>query len=146
VSQAFGNKYAAVSLPHGVKSAKKAVKRRYEWLEQWDNIVLMFDTDEPGKAAAAEVAEMLPPGKVKIATLPLKDANECLKAGKVEDIVKAFWNARPYRPDGIVMATDLRSVVTAELPMGLTYPWQGVNSLTRGMREGELVTITAGSV
>lgn len=145
VSQAFGNKYAAVSLPHGVKSAKKAVKRRYEWLEQWDNIVLMFDTDEPGKAAAAEVAEMLPPGKVKIATLPLKDANECLKAGKVEDIVKAFWNARPYRPDGIVMATDLRSVVTAELPMGLTYPWQGVNSLTRGMREGELVTITAGS-
>lgn len=145
VSQAFGNKYPVVSLPHGVKSAKKTVQRKYEWLESFETIVLMFDTDEPGKAAAAEVAEMLPPGRVKIATLPLKDANECLKAGAVEDIVKAFWNARPYRPDGIVMASDLRSVVTAELPMGLAYPWEGINSLTRGMREGELVTITAGS-
>jgi twinkle protein len=145
VSQAFGNKYPVVSLPHGVKSAKKAVQKRYEWLELFDAIILMFDTDEPGKAAAAEVAEMLPPGKVKIASLPLKDANECLMAGQTEAIVKAFWNARPFRPDGIVMATDLRTLVTAELPMGLSYPWEGINGLTRGIRDAELVTITAGS-
>ena len=31
-----------------------------------------------GQAAAKAVAEILPPGKCKIAKLPMKDANECL--------------------------------------------------------------------
>jgi twinkle protein len=145
VAQAFGLKWPVVSLPHGVKSAKKCVQRHYEWLDGFDQIVLMLDMDEQGRECAAEMAEMLPAGKVKIASLPMKDANECLMAGQVEAIVRAFWDARPYRPDGIVMASDLRAVLMTDPPVGIPYPWEGLTRLTRGIRGGELVTITAGS-
>ena len=145
VSQLFGNKYPVVSIPLGAQNAVKAIQAAYEWLDGFETIVLMFDQDEPGKKAVAEVAEILPPGKVKIASLPLKDPNECLLAGMGQDVIKAFWEAKAFRPDGIVMASDLREVLQTIPPMGLPYPYPSLNSILRGIRPSELVTITSGS-
>ena len=146
VSQAMGNKWPVVSLPNGAQSAVKAIQKSYDYLDAFEEIVLMFDQDEPGREAASKVAEILPVGKVKIATLPLKDANECLVAGKVDAIVQAMWNAKPYRPDGIVMANDLKQVVMShDNEMGLPYPFTALNRITRGIRPSELVVITSGS-
>lgn len=146
VSQAMGNKWPVVSLPIGAQSAVKAIQKSYDYLDAFEEIVLMFDQDEPGREAATKVAEILPVGKVKIATLPLKDANECLVAGKVDAIVQAMWNAKPYRPDGIVMANDLKQVVMShDNEMGLPYPFTALNRITRGIRPSELVVITSGS-
>jgi twinkle protein len=38
----------------------------------------MFDQDEPGRLATEEAAAVLPFGKVAVAVLPRKDANEVL--------------------------------------------------------------------
>lgn len=146
VSQAMGNKWPVVSLPNGAQSAVKSIQKSYDYLDGFEEIVLMFDQDEPGREAAAKVAEILPVGKVKIATLPMKDANECLVAGKVDAIVQAMWNARPYRPDGIVMAQDLKQVVMShDNESGIPYPFSALNRITRGIRPSELVVITSGS-
>lgn len=146
VSQAMGNKWPVVSVPNGAQSAARAITNAYEYLDAFEEVVLMFDQDDPGREAAAECAAILPPGKAKIATLPLKDANDCLKAGEVQAIVQAMWNARPWRPDGIVTATELREkFLTPKLVTSLAYPWEGLNRLTHGMREGELSTWLAGS-
>ena len=40
--------------------------------------MLCFDQDGPGQEATKEACELLPVGKVKIMTLPKKDANEVL--------------------------------------------------------------------
>lgn len=146
VSQAMGNKWPVVSIKDGATSAVKAIQKSYDYLDGFDEIVLMFDQDEPGRKAAHAVAEILPSGKVKIATLPLKDANECLVGGKVDSIVQAMWNAKPFRPDGIVMANDLRENVLAPDPSIMqAYPYAKLTEVTHGIRPSELIVVTAGS-
>jgi len=137
-----------VSLPSGAASAKKSIQRNLEWLQGYEEIVLFFDNDEAGRQATEEAASVLPPGKVKIANLQgdFKDASDALSAGNSQIIREAIWNARPYRPDGIVDGKTLLELVTTPSPASdHDYPFQGLQSKLHGIRYGELVTITAGS-
>jgi twinkle protein len=70
VSQVFDNKWPTGSLPNGTGSVEKAIKKDYEKLCRFENIVLCFDNDEPGQKALQKACELLPVGKVKIMTLP----------------------------------------------------------------------------
>lgn len=146
VSQIKGNKWPVVSLPNGAQGAERSIKSNYEWLMGFEEIILMFDNDEPGREFAKRAAELLPVGKAKIATLPLKDANEMLVQGRVEELIKAQWNAKPYRPDGIVAGEDLWKLVEKEDEVAsVPYPFKGLNDKLQGLRLGELVVLTAGS-
>lgn len=146
VSKLQEHKWPVVSVPTGAKGAKKALKKNLEWLEKFDSVILMFDSDEPGREAAVECAEVFKPGKCKIASLPLKDANEMLLAKRGKELISAIWDAKPYRPDGIVNGNELYDLCTREdRTFGLIYPWTKLNELTAGFRLGEVVTLTAGS-
>jgi len=146
VSQVQGNKWPVVSVPNGAQGAKKSLQKALEWFEGFEEVVLMFDMDEPGQKAAQECAELFAPGKCKIASLPMKDPNECLQAGKSEAIIQAMWNAKPYRPDGIISGQELwEEVSKEETVQSVPYPWLALNEKTQGLRKGELVTLTAGS-
>ena len=146
VHQMFGNKYASVSLRTGAKGAKNDIKRSLEYLESFDAVVLCFDTDVAGKEAVRSVVDLFSPNKVKVCDLPLKDANEMLLAGNISSFTRAWWDAKPYRPDGIVASEDTWDILTEEIRVeSVPYPWLGVNELTYGFRKGELVTITSGS-
>ena len=106
----------------------------------------MFDNDKAGIAAAESCASILTPGKAKIASLPLKDANEMLVADRGKELIQAMWNARTYRPDGIVGGDDLWKVVSVnEVYESVDYPFQSLNEKTHGLRKSEVTTITAGS-
>jgi len=48
VSKVQGNRWPVVSVPSGAKSAKKYIKKNLEYLESFENVVLMFDNDEAG--------------------------------------------------------------------------------------------------
>jgi twinkle protein len=92
-----------VSLPSGAAAAKKSIQRAIPWLQGYEEIVLFFDNDEAGRKATEEAASVLPPGKTKIARLEgYKDASDALQANDSEAIRRAIWDAKPYRPDGIV--------------------------------------------
>lgn len=146
VSQVQGNKWPVVSVPNGAQGAKKAVQKNLEYLSQFEEVIFMFDQDEPGKKAAAECVELFEAGKAKIASLPFKDANECLQKGQPEAIVSAMWNAKVFRPDGILAGEDLWDQVSSnEVTPSVPYPWGPLDALTHGARPGELVTLTAGS-
>jgi len=108
---------------------------------------LFFDNDEAGRKAAEEAASVLPPGKTKITRLEnYKDASDALQANDSEAIRRAIWDAKPYRPDGIVDGkTLLELVTTPSPPSDHDYPFEGIQSMLHGIRYGELVTITAGS-
>jgi len=107
VSQIQGNKWPCVSLPSGAQSAKGIFKRQLEWLSTWEEVIIMFDQDKAGREAAESVAHILPAGKCKIARLSGKDPNEMLLAGKADEVIRAFWDARVWRPDDIVDGTEL---------------------------------------
>lgn len=141
-----GKRWPAVSIPQGAQGAARALKHNYEWVSSFDEVVLMFDNDDAGRAATKECAELFPPGKVKIASLPLKDANECLVQNRGEDVIRALWEAKTYRPDGIVAAEDLWELISAAPSTPVAhYPWTFLDERMSGIRERELITITSGS-
>ena len=146
VSQAQGNKWPVVSVPNGAQGASRAVKKALEWLESFEEVIFMFDMDEPGRKAAAECAQLLAPGKAYIAEFAAKDPNELLQQGRVDEIIRAIWNPRQYRPDGILAGEELWDRIQSyNSTPSIPYPWEGLNAKTRGMRHSEIVTWTAGS-
>ena len=146
VSKVQGNKWPVVSVPSGAKSAKKYIKKNLEYLESFQNVILMFDNDEAGNSASIECAQLFSPKKALISKLPLKDANEMLVSNRGKDIIHHIWNARPYTPEGIVAGVDTWDLVIKDDSKESTpYPFTGLNSKCKGIRKGEIVLLTAGS-
>ena len=145
VSQLQQNKWPVVSVNSGAASAKKSIQSNLEWLEQYDQVILMFDMDDAGKAAVAECAPLFSPGKCAVASLPLKDANAMLLAGRGAEVIDAIWGAKVFRPDGIVGIGDLIGKLNTPIEMGLSWPWQGLTAATYGIRQGELYCLGAGT-
>lgn len=145
VSQVQGNKWPVVSLTNGVGSAVKAFKDNLEWLESYEKVVICFDMDEPGRKAAEQAAQVLSPGKAYVMELPLKDPNDMLQAGKTEELINRIWQAKPYRPDGIISGADLWDEIIKEPEKGYKTPFHKLNTMTEGIRKKELWLLTAGS-
>lgn len=145
VAQALGLKWPVVSVPNGAQGASKSIGRELEWVEGFDEVVLMFDMDGPGQEAAQEVALMLSPGKAKIASLPRKDASEMLQHAEADGIVTAIYQAQTKRPDGILTFGDLRERAIKPPEMGIPWPWDELTALTYGRRYGEVYAFGAGT-
>lgn len=143
-AQAMGNTWPAVSVPDGAHSAAKAVAAAADYLETFERVVFMFDMDDDGQEGAVAAAAVLTPGKAYIASLPLKDASDMLQAGRAKEIVSAAWNAREYRPDGILDVASLREKALLPPSYGLPWPWPRLTEATYGIRRGELYGLGAG--
>ena len=98
--------FPAVSIRSGANSAVKDIKASLEYLETFDNVVICFDNDEAGRKAAQEVLPLFSPRKAKVASLPLKDAGDMLKANKVREYTKCWWDAKAFKPEGVVSLGD----------------------------------------
>jgi twinkle protein len=110
--------------------------------------VFCFDNDPVGIAAAKECAALLPPNKAFICTLPLKDANEMLKAGRASDLVQCLWDAKKFKPDGILNGSEILDRLNESEPdTSYAFPdWiPEVNKKTKGIRLGELDVFTSGT-
>lgn len=80
------------------------------------------------KTLPKECAELFTVGKCKIATFELKDVNDMLVANRGEEVIKAMWEAKEYRPDGIVYGTDLWDLIKEPVPVAIAqYPFSGLN-------------------
>ncbi len=136
-----------MSVPNGAAGAKKDLQKVLELTQGYEEIILFFDNDPAGIQAAEECAALLPPGKAKVARMEkYKDASEALQAGDPEAIRRAIWDAKTYRPDGIVDAKSLLELVTTpEPPCAHEYPFKGLNQKLHGIRYGTLTAITAGT-
>jgi len=146
MSTVQGDQWPVVSVPNGAGGASRSIRDNLEYLEGFDEVVLMFDNDKPGRDAAIECAELFTPGKCKIAKLSRKDPNEHLVAGEPKALINAMWGAKEYRPDGIVPGRELYDQVMKEDEQSpFVYPFAGLNEKLHGIRSSEIVCITAGS-
>lgn len=138
MSQLFDNKYPVVSIPNGVNSAVKCFKENYDFVNSFETIVLCFDMDEPGQKAAREVADIMPPGKVKIMSLPRKDANEMLINAESSSLLAAYWNAKTYSPDSILHVSQvIQDSEVSKLDV-YEYPWDTLTNFMIGQDSGRL--------
>ena len=146
VAQMQDCKWPSVSLPNGAAGAVRDIKNNLEFVNSFEEVILMFDMDEPGQQAAKAVADILPPGKAKIASLPYKDANECLVQGSSRSIIDAIWQARMYSPDEILHVSNIveRSTdVTATKVW--PFPFKELTKFLTGQRSGEITLYASGT-
>lgn len=145
--QLMGSRHPVVSV-HSASTAERDCKKDFEYLNSFENIVFVFDNDEPGrKAAKACAGAGFPLGKVKVLTLrKFKDANDYLLNKAAEEFSKEWWQAPTFKPDGLFLGTDealWKKVIDRKESFTVEYPWKGLNNLTFGLRLSELVVITA---
>ena len=146
VSEVQGNKWPTVSILNGASGAKKNLLANLDYLKLFEEVVLLFDMDEPGQDAARECAEaLMSVAKVKIARLPLKDPNEMHVAGRDRELIAAIWNAEEFKPDGLLYAEDLIAQALEEMEPGLPWMFDGMNKSSNGRHYGEIHTIGAGT-
>ena len=145
MSQVLDHKWPVVSIRSGANGAKRDITQQLEWVESFETVVFMFDNDDPGQQAARECALLLTPSKAKIATLPLKDAGEMLVAGRSKELINAMWDAKVYRPDGLVQIEDLMEDIDKPVERGLPWFLPTLTELTYGRRLCELYAFGAGT-
>ena len=146
LSQAFGNSWPVVSLPNGSASAAKALKVSLELLDGYDEVVLAFDMDDPGRKAVEECLPLFEPGKCRVAQYPLKDACDMLKAGRGQELKEAVWNAKAHVPGGILTGDEAwEKAVNEVFERGMPYDFEGLETYLKGLRLKELILITSGT-
>ena len=136
---------AVVSLPFGDGNAAKAFTEKKGELKQYfKEFVLAFDMDKSGQNAAEAVSKIFP--EVVVAALPAKDANQALFEGKHLALFKAvMFNIAPKKRSKLKSAADVWEQAKQPAQWGqLSWPWQGLQELTRGIRYGETYYIGAG--
>ena len=146
ISKIQGNRWPTVSVPSGSASAKKYIKKSLEWLEKFQNVIFLFDSDSAGKKAAVECSKLLSPRKAKIGRLPLKDANEMLVKERTRELVDSIWGASTYTPQGIITGQKIIDLFYQRKKVkSVPYCWNGLNKKLGGIRLGELNLICAGT-
>lgn len=144
--QMTGARYPNVGVM-SASTAKKEVVENFEYLNSFETVVLNFDNDKPGQEAAKACALLFDPGKVKILTLRKhKDANEYLLNKDGKTYVDEWFRAPVFMPDGLLVGSDAKlktDVLDYIEPRSIPYPWDGLNQKTFGIRESELVLLTA---
>lgn len=135
---------AVVSLSNGAGgAAKQFAKMLPEIRKHFKEIVLVFDNDEPGKKATEDVIRICP--EAVVASLPAKDANECLIQGRGKAAYNAcVFNAQKPKNTRLVLGSSIHEAAKIPPQYGVSWPWKHVTEATRGIRLGETIYIGAG--
>lgn len=145
--QMLGSKYPVISIRNGAASAVKDCQANYEYINSFDNIVICFDGDAPGKEAAKKVAELFgSKAKVFKPDPDYKDACEWSAESKEAQFVQRWWAAEAFIPDGLINGKDLWEELRKpkQLP-DASWPYVKLNDMMAGLRKRELITIAAGT-
>lgn len=129
--------YAAVSITKGANKAKDQLAENLQWLNKWSYVVLAFDNDDAGQQAIRACLDILPPGKLRVCKFPLKDANDMLRAGRIQEMKTCIYNAESYKPSTIVTAEDVLYRIKRP-EYGTPWPWEFMNRVTFGRRASEI--------
>ena len=131
-----------VSLNNGIGSLKDMVSSVQD-LNAYDQVLLCFDMDQPGREGIAKASKLLGGGKIRVMELSEKDANDCLVKGKQAEIINAIFNPKEYIPSDIVTLSDIHEAILAETPYGIPYPWGGLNEITYGIFSQQIISVGA---
>jgi twinkle protein len=134
-----------ISVPNGAESFAD------EWiddLEQFDQIYLSFDIDDPGRRGVEKVADKLGRYRCFNVLLPLKDGNDLLKAGfNNQEVSLLLAKAKPFeskiiKPPGAFF-DEIRAFHDGQsISKGIPTGWRSFDDLLGGLRPNELSILT----
>lgn len=135
---------AVISLPSGSGSARSTATRFLgDFTANFKEIVLVFDQDDAGEEATRQFTGVIPTARA--VTIPGKDANACVVSGQSLALANAvLFKAALVKNTRIVWGPDLYEAGKTKPEPGLSWPWQGITKMTRGIRFGETYYLGAG--
>jgi twinkle protein len=141
-----GKDYKVVSLPSGATSYR-SIQDNYDWIISFEDVVLALDQDAAGRKGTSKICSILPLGKTRVMSFKdYKDINEILLAKDPKTFWSALYNAKEYRPDGIIRLSQAWDELWKNDNIdSIPYPWAGMNEKLYGLRPHEIVTFTSGS-
>jgi hypothetical protein len=120
----------------GEGSLFKQLQAQYDFIDQYDEIILGLDSDKAGDKAVEKCINVLPDEKVKIARWTKNDPHEMLEKGLEGQFIRDFFNAKEYNDTGIISAADAaEGVADFLLTEKITLPTY-LNKLQENMRGG----------
>jgi len=142
--QALFAKYPVVSVRSSATAFADASAGR-AYLNAFDKIYLALDNDEPGRKATKEIASIFDFNKVYHVNLQLKDASDYVQGGKEKEFRDLFYSAKRFTPTGVVSSfSEFRAIVSGKQKDSIgTYPFKQLNSMSYGLRGGEISLWTA---
>lgn len=150
VAQAYMDRhnkiYPVVAIPSA--AITKVLLEERDWIRSFQEVVLMFDNDEPGKAAVEKAVKIVGLDKAKVCTFTEKDPNDLyIKAGS-KAVLEAIWDAEKHRPAGLIGKDKLWEALVAYNDMkSIPYPacLEGLNQKLKGRRYGEISLFVSGT-
>lgn len=140
-------KVAVISLKQGAESVIKTIQPILKTItDKWKQVVYLPDYDEgAGEKATQDLRALFPATfPVKIAKYSEKDANDLIKAGKEKELVSSCYNA------GVPLSGAIKEFTLSDFDevkktpeFGLSYPYEGLTDLLRGIRLGTTIYIGA---
>ena len=95
-----------VSVTSGEGSLAKQCAEQYDWLNQFENIIICMDNDDAGRKAAQEALKVLPEDKARVMYCSLKDPSLMLQEGKQKQFLSNFWDAKTEQEAGVNSIID----------------------------------------
>lgn len=130
----YSGKPSVVSVTKGATSAVKDLMNNRNFVDRYEEVILVLDSDDAGQKAVRDVLKVFP--RFKVARLPMKDANEMLQAGQSRELYEnVMYKSEHVRQGELVDIDDdliQRALVKPE--MGIPFPWETVNRATFGIR------------
>jgi twinkle protein len=134
-----------VSVPNGAESFSD------EWiddLEQFNEVYISFDMDEVGRRGAEKAADKLGRYRCLNILLPLKDPNDCLKAGFTnQEMAGILATAKPFQSNIIkgpeTFSNEIWDLYNGQsISEGILTGWRTFDDLLGGLRPNELTVLT----
>ena len=95
-----------VSVTSGEGSLAKQCAEQYDWLNQFENIIICMDNDDAGRKATQEALKVLPEYKARVMYCSLKDPSLMLQEGKQKQFLSNFWDAKTEQEAGVNSIID----------------------------------------
>lgn len=143
----LGSKYPVCSIQSSA-TAKRDISNAFSFVNSFEKVVLCFDNDEAGQNAAKKVANLFDYKKVfNVVLNKHKDPQLYHENGDIDEFKQAWWGARKFVPEGILSSNE--DIFAALNEQGLeaiaSYPFPTLQQMSYGIRQSEVILVTADS-
>lgn len=134
-----------VSLPNGAGSVESAFKQNYDFLADYKEIYICFDSDDAGNEAATKAQALLPIQKYRKVKIPAKDVNDWFIQENPEksDFLRLMRQSEKVVIPQIMSLKDIDMKAYQKIDEGATTCWKELDAILGGIRQGEITVITA---
>ena len=145
---AKGKDYSVVSLANGAGAAGLDKRETWDYVTSFERVLLAFDSDEAGQEAVEKFAGVYATEvKLKVLELPdgCKDANDCIKQGREDELLRRIYQSKEYQPELVIPGSDVSLDLISE-PIKPGYNFRQYPDFSKklgGLRDGELGIVMA---